>query len=135
GPAGSVRRQPDPQQLAVRRVGQHVEIAVRALADVADAFTQVHEQVLAADHLLALQVQPHQLAQGQAAGEQVAAPGRETLVGVEGQAAGADGRHPVVQRLLHARRLAHAFAYRGAVVGQAMDVQLPARYYARSGHY
>src|SRR5690606_17257416 len=56
-----------------------------------------------------------------------------TLVGVEDQAAGADGRHPVVQRLLHARRLAQAFADRGAVVVHAMADHRPAVVAAGTG--
>src|SRR5688572_11405521 len=83
-------------------IGQQIQIAVRSLDDIADAFLVLLQQPLFANHFLAVHDETHQRGAAQPADEQTALPCRECVPRVEQHAARRDVRIPVVDRLLHA---------------------------------
>src|SRR5688572_9839911 len=72
----------------------------------------IGEQALLADDTLAFDDQPRDVLAREAADEQVTAPRREQLAGVERHPGRRDDRVPVIQRLFHALLLRDAFADR-----------------------
>ena len=118
----------DSKQRAFVFRGEHVEKAVRALADVAEPLLQLDEQRLAAKLLPsvvednALQLpRPWNAALTEAGDEDVPPPVRKLVAGVEGHARGADRRQPDDGRILHAvaRGMTRDPASRSCVRGAA----------------
>src|SRR5712691_1022809 len=118
--AGSLRRR-DPENPAGGIVGGEPERAIRPLANVADALVQPAKQTLLLDDLLAVELEPHQQLGRQRADEQVAAPGREQVAGVESHSGRRDRRHPIPDRLLHAFLLCALVNLGAAVVDAEAD--------------
>src|SRR5690606_28767466 len=73
----------DPQQLPLGRVGEQVEVAVRADAHVADTCLAITQQAFFTHHLITVQLQTNQLAGRQRPDKQAALPAREALMVIE----------------------------------------------------
>src|SRR5690554_4862402 len=77
---------PARSDLDQRIAGEHVQRAVRSLPHLADPRVELLEQLLLGDDPFAVEHEPDEMAPGHSADEQVAAPLREQIAGVE--------RHP-----------------------------------------
>src|SRR5262249_47081691 len=106
-------------------VGGEPERAVRPVADIANAFAQPLQEALLLDHLVAVELEPRQELADQRADEEVAAPGRQQIAGVERHPGRGDRGHPVLERLLHAL-LVRALVDFGAAVVDAVADHRPA---------
>src|SRR5262249_24469944 len=106
-------------------VGGGPQRAVRPVANIADAFTQPLQEALLLDHLVAVELQPHQKLADQRTDEEVAAPGRQQIAGIERHPGRGDRGHPVFERMLHAL-LVRALVDLGADVVDAVADHWPA---------
>src|SRR5215468_8060401 len=106
-------------------VGGEPQRAVRPVANITNAFAQPLQQTLLLSHLVPVDFEPDQKLADQRADEQVAAPGRQQIAGVERHPGRRDRGHPVLERLLHAL-LVRALVDPGAVVVDAVADHRPA---------
>src|SRR5262245_49575483 len=112
----------NPTRGAVRGEPQR---AVRPVANIANAFAQTLQEALLVDHLVAVELEPHQKLADQRADEEVAAPGRQQTAGIERHPGRSDLGYPVLERLLHAL-LVRALVNPGAAVVDAVADHRPA---------
>src|SRR5262245_3875686 len=82
-------------------VGGEPERAVPPVANIANAFAQPLQEALLLDNLVAVELEPRQELADQRADEEVAAPGRQHIAGVESNPGRGARGHPVLERLLH----------------------------------
>src|SRR5215510_2934092 len=82
-PARLVSLRRHPQDASGGAVGEQPQRAVEPDAHVADALAQVLQQALFLAHLLAVELEAYQCLSGERADEQVAAPRREQVAGIE----------------------------------------------------
>src|SRR3954465_11081550 len=103
---------------ALGLVAEEVDQSVRPYAHVADAAEHILEEPLLLHYFRTVELQAHEHLVAKRTDEEVALPAGKTIAGIESHARGRDRRHPVVDRLFHAR-LGGAFADFGAaaVVG------------------
>src|SRR6478609_4939372 len=73
----------EPPDLSVFLVGQHVEIAVRALIDGTDALAPIGQQYFVGNNPVVAESQPRQMLAGQGRDEQGIVPRRKAVAGVE----------------------------------------------------
>src|SRR3989338_5487328 len=117
---------PQPQQLAVRLVGQHIEVTVRPLAHIADTRPQPFQQALLMHHLVPLQLETNQGLRSEGGDKKILPPGREAFAGVEGHTADRRGFRPDMQWRLGAfGRRAYGFGNRQKGIVDAMGRQWP----------
>src|SRR5271169_5612028 len=115
----------EAQNAARAVVGGDKERTVRSLAHVADALVQLRQQALFLEHLLAVELEPHQNLTCKRPDKQVAAPRRKQIAGVKRHSGGRDGRNPVPDWLLHSL-LVGALVNLCAVVVDAVADHRPA---------
>src|SRR5262249_32212283 len=102
-------------------VGGEPQRAVGPVANIANAFAQPLQEALLLDHLVAVELEPRQELADQRADEEVAAPGRQQIAGVERHPGRGDRGHPVLERLLHALLVRALVDFGAAVVDAVAD--------------
>src|SRR5215510_2711884 len=120
-PARLVSLRRHPQDASGGAVGEQPQRAVGPDAHVADALAQVLQQALFLAHLLAVELEAYQCLSGERADEQVAAPRREQVAGIERHAGRRDRWHPILDRLLHAGLLGAGVDFGATVVDTVAD--------------
>ena len=99
-PHGGSALEGDPQQLALVGIGQHIDRAIGADADVADAVFPIIKQDPFAHDLAVFTLQPAQISACQSADQKIAVPVGKHVPAIDREARGRNRRHPIVKRVL-----------------------------------
>jgi hypothetical protein len=110
-----------PQDATVILIRDEVDEPVRALPHIAYALAELREYALFLCHGIAGKRETGEEAAAQRADEHPAVPAGVALAGVEGEPGGRDGRIPVEDRLLHARRRPAPADLRAGIVDAIAD--------------